>query len=69
MGTPLLAWGLSLLPIFKKWGGGVGGGGRDLARSQFLEGDYWERGGDLSSWGLQFLHKLKSEIFNDKKSL
>ena len=38
---------------------------------QLLEGVYWERGGDFFQRGLQFSHKntLKSEIFNDKKSL
>ena len=39
--------------------------------SQFLEGGCWERGGKhFQERGLQLLHKekLKSEIFNDKKS-
>ena len=38
--------------------------------SIFKEGR-WERGDDLFQRGLQFLHKnkLKSELFNDKKSL
>ena len=37
---------------------------------KLLEGDCWEKGGDFFQ-GVQFSHKnkLKSEIFNDKKSL
>ena len=46
---------LNMYPIFKKGG---------LAGPQFLEGGYWERGGDFFQGGLQLLHKLKSEIFN-----
>ena len=50
---------------FSKRGGG-------LDRPQLLEG-CWERAGDLfqgGEGGLQFSHKkIKSEIFNDKKSL
>ena len=53
---------------FSKRGGGLTG-------LQLLEGGCWQRGGDFfqgggGSW-LQFSHKneLKSEIFNDKKSL
>ena len=39
--------------------------------SKFLEGGCWERGAELFLGGLHFLHKnkLKSEIFNYKKSL
>ena len=53
---PLSAGGWASNQIFKKGG---------LTRPQLLEGGCWERG------GLQFSHKnkLKSEIFNDKKSL
>ena len=58
--------GLSLQPNFQKGGGG------GLDRPQLLEG-CWERAGDLfqgGEGGLQFSHKkIKSEIFNDKKSL
>ena len=38
---------------------------------QLLEGGCWERGGDFFQGGVQISHKnkLKSEIFNDKKSL
>ena len=45
--------------------------GAGLTGPQLLEGVCWERGGLLFSGGLQFSHKnkLKSEIFNDKKSL
>ena len=41
-----------------------------LTGLQLLEGGCWERGGDFFQ-GVQFSHKnkLKSEIFNDKKSL
>ena len=49
--------GLSLLTIFQK------GGRRCLTGSQFLEGGCWERG------GVFVINKLKSEIFNNKKSL
>ena len=44
---------------------------RGLTGPQRLEGGCWERGGDFFQVGLQFSHKnkLKSEIFNDKKSL
>ena len=60
----------------RSWGAGVGvesltkfskrGG---LSGSQFLEGGYWERGGDFFQGGCSFniKNKLKSEIFNDKK--
>ena len=41
-----------------------------LTGPKLLEGDCWEKGGDFFQ-GVQFSHKnkLKSEIFNDKKSL
>ena len=44
----------------------------DLTGPQLLEGGCWEIGGGFfQGGGLQFLHKnkLKSEIFNNKKSL
>ena len=46
-----------------------GGGG--FTGSQFLEGGCWERGGSLLSGGCSFYikNKIKSEIFNDGKSL
>ena len=42
-----------------------------LTGPQLLERGCWERGGDFFQEGLQFSdkNKLKSEIFNDKKSL
>ena len=53
------------------WGKGRGGGG--LTGSQFLERGCCERGGRLfpGEWGCSFYvkNKLKSEIFNDEKSL
>ena len=61
--------------------GGGGGGGRTtnqifkkgagLTGPQPSEGGCWEREGDFRWRGLQFSHKnkLKSETFNDKKSL
>ena len=36
---------------------------------QHLEGGFWETGGVTFFRGLQLSHKLKSKIFNDKKSL
>ena len=38
---------------------------------QLLEGGCWERGGDFfqGSCNFHIKNKLKSEIFNDKKSL
>ena len=50
--------------IFKKREEGLTG-------PQLLEGGCWERGGDFFQGGVQISHKnkLKSEIFNDKKSL
>ena len=58
----LLGEGVEVEPPtkFSKRGGGGGGGG--LTGPQLLEGSSWERGGD-------FFQGLKSEIFNDKKSL
>ena len=58
--------GLSLQPIFKKGG--------HLTGPQLLEGCCWERGGDFFQGGCNCHIKkeikiLKSEIFNDKKSL
>ena len=54
---------LSLLPNIQKEGG--------LTRSQFLEGDCWEREGDFFQGGCSFYlkNKLKSEIFNDRKKV
>ena len=48
---------------------GVGGAG--LTRPQVLEGGCWERRGDFFQGGCNFYikNKLKSEIFNDKRSL
>ena len=42
-----------------------------MTGSQFLEGGCWERGGDFFQEGCSFYikNKLKSQIFNDKKSL
>ena len=42
-----------------------------LTGSQFLEWGCWERGGDFFQGGSSFYlkNKLKSTIFNDKKSL
>ena len=55
--------GLSLQPNVQKGGG--------LDRTSSFRGGCWERGADFFQGGLQFLHKnkLKSGIFNDKKSL
>ena len=52
----------NLQPNFQKEGG--------LTGPKLLEGGCWEKGGDFFQ-GVQFSHKnkLKSEIFNDKKSL
>ena len=57
-----------------------GGGGKPptkfskrggLTGPTLLEGGCWERGGDFFQGGCNFhiKNKLKSEIFNDKKSL
>ena len=58
---------MSLRPNFQK---GEGGLNRILI---FLEGGCWERRGDFfqGGGGVQFYikNKLKSEIFNDEKSL
>ena len=67
---PTFCWGkgLSLLSNFLKGAWGAGG----LTDSQRLEGDCWEREGwPFSYRGCSFYieSKLKSEIFNDKKSL
>ena len=47
--------------------------GSGLTGPQLLELGCWERGGDFfqGRGGLRFSHKnkLKSEVFNDKKSL
>ena len=40
----------------------------DLPNGSHFRGGCWERGGDFFQ-GVQLSHKLKSEIFNDKKSL
>ena len=64
MGTPLSAGGGIEPPTkFSKRG--------SLTGPQLLERGCWERGGDFFQEGLQFSdkNKLKSEIFNDKKSL
>ena len=47
------------------------GGVKGLTGSQFLEGACWEKGVDVFSGRLRFLHKkkLKSEVFSTKKSL
>ena len=60
---PLSAGGRGVEPLtkFEKRG--------DLKGPQLLEGGCWERGSDFFQ-GVQLSHnKLKSEIFNDKKSL
>ena len=51
-----------LAKLTKRWG--------DLTGPQLLEGGCWERGGDFFQEGCNFhiKNKLKSEIFNDKKS-
>ena len=57
--------GVEPLTKFSKTGAG-------LAGSQFLEGVAGKEGVTFLRGGVQFLHKknkLKSEIFNDKKSL
>ena len=62
--APLLsAGGWAFNTNFKNGGG--------LTRSQLLEGVCWERGGNFFQGGCNFdiKNKLKSEIFNDKKSL
>ena len=44
-----------------------------LTKVQLLEGDFWERGGDFfqgrGGGNVLIKNKLKSEIFNDKKTL
>ena len=63
--TPLSAGGVNLQPNFQKGEGGLKG-------PQLLKGGWWERGGDIfQGKGCNFYikDKLKSEIFNDKKSL
>ena len=58
---PFLKIWLSLQPNFQKGG---------LDRTSTFRGGCWERGGDFFQGGVQLSHnKLKSEIFNDKKSL
>ena len=64
---PLSAGGLSLQPNFQKggrWGGGLTG-------PQLLKGVAGKEGGDFFQGGCNFhiSNKLKSETFNDKKSL
>ena len=46
-------------------------GGGPLTGSQVYKGGCWERGGDFFHGDCSFYikNKLKSEIFNDKKSL
>ena len=64
VGTPpFCRGGWASNQIFKKEGGFTG--------PQLLEEGCWERGGNLFQGRLQFStkNKLKSEIFNDKKSL
>ena len=55
--------GLNHQPNFQNGGG--------LTRPQLLQGDCWERGGDFfqGEVAILYINKLKSEIFNDKKSL
>ena len=66
MCTPTLSVGRFEPPTkFSKRGGG-------LDRTSTFRGGCWERGGDFfQGGGLQFSHKnkVKSEIFNDKKTL
>ena len=60
---PLSARGVETPTKFSKSGG--------LTGPQLLEGVAGKEGGDFFQGGLQFSHenKLKSETFNDKKSL
>ena len=51
---------MHLRPIFQK-GGSAG--------SQLFEGGCWERGGEFLRCSFYIKNKLKSGIFNDKKSL
>ena len=64
VGTPpLFARGVEPPTEFSKRGEGFTG-------PQLSEGGCWERGGDFFQGGCNFhKNKLKSEIFNDKKSL
>ena len=60
---PPFCRGLSLQPNFQKGG---------VDRTSTLEEGCWERGSDFFQWGgcnFHIKNKLKSEIFNDKKSL
>ena len=68
---PLSAGGLNLRTNLQEgWGLGVGWRGR-WTGSQFLEGGCWETGDDFFQGGCSFYikNKLKSEVFNGKKSL
>ena len=59
---PLSAGGLSLQPNFQKGGG--------LTGPQLLEGDAGKKGGSgVGGCNFHIKINLKSEIFNDKKSL
>ena len=64
---PLCDEGLNLLPNFQKVGEG-GGGLTDLNFERRVTG---KEGGNFFQGWMQYLqkNKLKSEIFNDKKSL
>ena len=60
-----LLGGVNLQPNFQK-------GERGLKGPQLLKGGWWERGGDIFQGGgcnFYIKDKVKSEIFNDKKSL
>ena len=61
---PLSAGGGGIEPPtkFSKRGSGLTG-------FQLLEGGCWERGGGRGGCNFHKKNKLKSEIFNDKKSL
>ena len=63
---PLERGRLNLLENFQK-----GGGKGDLTGPLFLKGGCWERGANFFQAGCNFLTKneLKSELFNEKKSL
>ena len=61
--TPFSAEKVESRSNFKK------GEGMGLTESQFLEGDFWERGGGFFHGSCSFYikNKLKSEIYIDKK--
>ena len=61
---PPLTVGSGGRPFYQIFKGGGGG----LTGSQLLEGGCWETGDELfQGGGVQFFHKNKSGIFNNKK--